>query len=89
MMALHEHPILPSTTTCISHSANSVVLETLLGSCFFLSCQWDIVLGITLIFVSLHSYNSVCNRGSVLVLVIRLIRLQWELYSNLQILLDL
>ena len=47
------------------------------------------LLGITLIFVSLHSYNSLCNRGSALVLVIRLIQLYWKLYSDLQILLDM
>jgi len=31
----------------------------------------------------------VCNGGSVLVLVIRLIQLYWKVYSNLQILLDM
>jgi len=33
------------------------------------------LLGITLIFISLHSYNSLYHRGSVLVFVIRLIQL--------------
>ena len=31
--------------------------------------------GIALIFVSLHSYNPLCQRGSLLVLFIRLVRL--------------
>jgi len=48
-----------------------------------------ILLGITLIFFSLHSYDSLCNRGSELVLVIRLIQLYWKLSLNLQILLDM
>jgi len=50
-----------------------------------------VLIGITLIFVSLHSYNSLCNRGSALVLVIWLpvIQLYWKLYSDLQILLDM
>jgi len=53
----------------------------------FLS-KYFVVYG-TLIFVSLHSYNSLRNRGSVLVLVIRLIHFYWKLFSNLQILLDM
>ncbi len=46
------------------------------------------LLGITLIFFSLHSYDSLCQRGSELMLVIRLIQLYWKLSLNLQILLD-
>ena len=38
----------------------------------------EVLCKIMLIFSSLHSYNSLCQRGSVLVLVIRLIRLYSE-----------
>ncbi len=45
--------------------------------------------GITLILFSLHSYDSLCQRGSDFVLVIRLIQLYFNLSLNLQILLDM
>ena len=40
-------------------------------------------IGITLIFFSLNSYDSLYQRGSKLVLVIRLIQLYWKLSLNL------
>ena len=45
--------------------------------------------GITLIFFSLHSYDSLCQRGSELVLVIRPSQLYWKLGLNLRILLGM
>jgi len=45
--------------------------------------------GITLTLFSLHSYDSLCQRGSDLVLVIRLIQLYFNLSLNLQILRDI
>ena len=53
---------------------------------FFNYNNFFILLGITLIFFSLHSYDSLCQRGSELVLVIRLSQLYWKLGLNLRIL---
>jgi len=44
-----------------------------------------VLLCITLTFISLHSYGSPCQRGSVLVSVIRLNRSYLELCSDLQL----
>ena len=50
-----------------------LVIELITDISYFITSKY--LLGITLIFFSLHSYDSLCQRGSELVLVIRLIQL--------------
>jgi len=71
-----------------SYKISQTLVQCMLSymSEFYFSCY---LIGITLIFFSLHSYDSLCQRGSELMLVIRLNQLYWKLSLNLQILLDM
>ena len=74
---------IPNTTRNVDQTKLIKCSNLSLGSIIFY------LLGITLIFFSLHSYDSLCQRGSEFVLVIRLIQLYWKLSLNLQILRDM